>query len=597
MLIWAIAVATGIAAAAFAYGARPVGLARLAALARLIAIAGCVALLLDAAGGRQRVATPIVALDASASWSRGRDTAAFGAAYTAAKRDAADSLLLFGDSVRGANQSPTPTDLASRARPVVEHALATGRPLVLYTDGEIDDAPALSSLPRGSRVVVAPATTAYDAALTDLRAPRAVVTGDTLEVLVTVVAGGGGALSGTVQVTLGERAAPPVTIDSLGAYTERTVRSRLLVPNGTGPALLRVVLTSRGDVEPRNDTLAVAVELAPGAGAVLVSTSPDLDVRELASVLRGTVSLPTRGFFRLAPGVWREEGTLASVTEDQVRRWAQDAPLLVLHGDTTVFGDPRRNSRGSLLLFAPPTQSTGEWYATGAPPSPVASAMTGSSWDSLPPLEVSPNLPIGESEVLETRRARRLERRVAIAAWERPRRIVVVGASGFWRWRFRGGAGVGVHTALWGSLLDWLAAEHSDTRAAVPINGLIRAGETVRWRRGSAADTAVQAVLVRRGDSVTDTISLRFAPGMTNTETPPLDRGIYDVRVRGGGALLVVNESAELLPRRASVHAGNIGESAALGDTPRLRNLGWLFALLITALCAEWILRRRLGLR
>ncbi|MEP7344919.1 MAG: hypothetical protein ABI877_06625 [Gemmatimonadaceae bacterium] len=599
MLIWAIAVVAGIGAAVLAYGARPAGLARLAALARLIAIAGSVALLLDAAAGIQRVAVPIVALDASASWSRGRDTGAFRAAFTAATSDAADSLLLFGDSVRGVSAVASPNDRASRVRPVVEQALATGRPLVLYTDGELDDAAALSTLPRGSRVVVAAAATGRDAALTDLRSPRAVVTGDTLEVLVTVAAGGGGASPGNVQVSLGERAAPPVALDSLGAYAERTVRSRLLVPSGTGPTLLRAVLTSRDDVEPRNDTVAVAIDLAPGAGAVLVSTSPDLDVRELTTVLRGTVSLPTRGFFRVAPGVWREEGTLVAVTEDQVRRWAKDAPVLVLHGDTSVFGAPRSNSRGSLMLFAPPTESTGEWYATGAPPSPVASAMTGSSWDSLPPLEVSPNVPIdgGVSEVLETRRARRLERRVAIVAWERPRRIVVVGASGFWRWRFRGGAGVGVHTALWGSLLDWLAAEHSDTRAAVPINDLLRAGETVRWRRGSASDTAVQAILVRRGDNVTDTLSLRFAPGITSTETAPLDRGVYDVRVRGGSALLVVNESAELLPRRASVHAGNIGEGVALGDTPRLRTFGWLFALLIAALCAEWILRRRMGLR
>jgi hypothetical protein len=597
MVMWAIAVVAGIAAAILAYGARPSGLARFAALARLIAVAGSVALLLDAAGGTQHVARPIVALDASASWRRGRDSAAFLSAYRAARSDAIDSLLLFGDSVRGATASPTPSDRASRVRPVVEHALAAGRPLVLYTDGEIDDAVALASLPQGSRVVVAESTMVQDAALTDLRSPGAVVTGDTLDVRVTVAAGGGGAAPGRVQITLGERAAASVALDSLGAYAERTVRSRLVVPSGTGPALLRAVLTSRGDVEPRNDTLAVAIDLAPGAGAVLVSTSPDLDVRELATVLRGTVLLPTRGVFRVAPGVWREEGTLTAVSEEQVRRWAREAPLLVLHGDTSVFGDPRSNSRGSLMLFAPPTQSTGEWYATGAPPSPVASALTGSSWDSLPPLEVSANVPVGESEVLETRRARRLERRVAIVAWERPRRILVVGASGFWRWRFRGGAGVGVHTALWGSLLDWLAAEHSDTRGAVPVNGTLRAGEPIRWTRGSATDTVVRAVLVRRGDNVADTISLRFAPGITSTETAPLDRGIYDVHVRGGSALLVVNESAEWLPRRAVVRAGNIGEGTALGDTPRVRTFGWLFALLIAALCAEWILRRRLGLR
>ncbi|MBV6521477.1 MAG: hypothetical protein MNPFHGCM_01615 [Gemmatimonadaceae bacterium] len=597
MLIWAIAVAAGLVAAWLAYGWHSAGLARVAALARFVAVAGSVALLLDATAGRQRVSPRLVALDVSSSWRRSRDSAAFIAAWKAAEDEAVDSVLVFGDSVRGASSPPVASDRASRVRPLVEHALATGRPLAVYTDGEVDDAAALGALPAGSRIVVGPPAAGLDAAVTDVRAPSAVVTGDSLEVLVTVAAGSTGSPPGRLQVTLADRLAPSIVLDSLGAYAERTLRTRFVVPAIAGPALLRAVVSVPGDVEPRNDTVAVAIDLAPGAGAVFVSTSPDLDVRELATVLRGTVALPTRGFFRVAPGVWREEGTLASVTEDQVRRWAKDAPVLVIHGDTAVFGEPRASSRGSLMLMAPPTQATGEWYATGAPPSPVAAALTGSSWDSLPPLEVSPNVPAGEWDVLETRRARRLERRVAIVGWEQPRRVVVVGASGFWRWRFRGGVGVGIHTALWGSLLDWMAAEHSDLRAAVPVTGLVRSGDAIRWRRGSGADTLVQAVLVRRGMDSGDTLMLRFAPGMATTDTPPLAEGVYEVKVHGGNALLVVNATAEMLPRRPNLQSGTIGGGAVSGDAPRLRNLGWVFALLIAALCAEWILRRRLGLR
>ena len=76
---------------------------------------------------------------------------------------------------------------------------------------------------------------------------------------------------------------------------------------------MRAVLTAPGDRTTANDSLSVAVDVMPGAGAVVVSTAPDYDVRDLATVLRGTVLLPTRGFYRVAPGRWREEGSLGTV--------------------------------------------------------------------------------------------------------------------------------------------------------------------------------------------------------------------------------------------------------------------------------------------
>ena len=130
-------------------------------------------------------------------------------------------------------------------------------------------------------------------------------------------------------------------MDSIGPYGERVVRARFPVPNVAGSILVRAALTAPGDRTKANDSLSVAVEVMPGAGAVVISTEPDYDVRDLATVLRGTVLLPTRGFYRVAPGRWREEGSLANVDEEEVRRAAREAPLLVLHGDTAVFGDPR----------------------------------------------------------------------------------------------------------------------------------------------------------------------------------------------------------------------------------------------------------------
>ncbi|HEX6313243.1 MAG TPA: hypothetical protein VFZ73_00225, partial [Gemmatimonadaceae bacterium] len=70
-----------------------------------------------------------------------------------------------------------------------------------------------------------------------------------------------------------------------------------------------------------------------------------------------------------------------------------------------------------------------------------------------------------------------------------------------------------------------------------------------------------------------------------------------DITTRGGSSVLVVNRSAEVLPRRPSVLEGEIGTGEALTEAPRLRGIGWIFAIVIVALCAEWMIRRRLGLR
>jgi hypothetical protein len=228
----------------------------------------------------------------------------------------------------------------------------------------------------------------------------------------------------------------------------------------------------------------------------------------------------------------------------------------------------------------------------------MAPALTGLAWDSLPPLEVSANMaPNVAFDVLETRRARRIDRRVAIAGSERPRRVIVAGAAGFWRWRFRGGVGTEAFTAVWGSVFDWLAGERSDVRAAIPSVAAVRDGRPIVWQRGTGADSVVPVVLVRRGGTGADSISLRFGGSNTTTETGPLPPGVYDITSRGGVSLLVVNPSSELIPRRPTVRTGTYGSRAATGERPRAQDYSWLFAAALLALCAEWILRRRAGLR
>ena len=599
MTIWLAAVVGGVLLALLSYRWRgaSAGKILLVAVLRALALALLIALLLDAVAGLPRPVAPIVALDVSESWLRGADSTAWNNARRQATSAARDSLFLVGDSVRVGNAPDRPTDAATRLRPLVERALSSGRPLRLFTDGEVDDPDALASVPSGSEVVVIDAAGGPDVAVSDIQAPRAVIGNDTAEFRIEVSAGRTGVGQGSVALVVGDQRMASIPLEPLAPLAERTVSARARVPNVAGATLVRAIVSAVGDAEPRNDTLTTVLEVSPAAGAVLVSTSPDLDAREALGLLRGALALPTRGFYRVAPGVWRQDGSLAPANESEIREIVRSAPLVVLHGDTAVFGPPRTVTKGALALIAPPPEGSADWYATGAPPSPVSASLSAAAWDSLPPLDVADNVPAGEWVAIETRRGRRFERRNAIVGREAARRTVIVGASGFWRWRVRGGVGSDAFGALWGGLFDWLSGGRTDARAAVNADAVVHAGDPVKWRRGSGDDSVAAIVLTRRGAPARiDSMTLRFSAGDNVIESRPLPAGVYDVQAPGGTSVLAVNPSREFYPRRA-IKSGAVGRGSSLADAPRLRSMGWVYAIVILALCAEWLLRRRLGLR
>jgi len=603
---WIVAVLAGVVFAFLQYAGRDLRLgarAILPAVLRAVAVALLTALLLDAPAGRRKPLATWVALDASASWRRGADTSAWQRAWREVRAARPESLFLFGDSLRalrGADSLTTPTDLASVARPAVERALGRGHPLVVVTDGELSDPEALNELPAGSRVIVEPHRAGSDLAVSSLELPRAVVSGDTVELRVGLVAGASGSQPGTLAIVVGDASVLTLPVDALAPYAERGLTVYARMEGREGPTVVRAIVRSPGDTEAHNDTLAMAVDLSRAASAVFVSTSPDFDARYALAVLRGALAVPTRGYFRVAPGAWRVDGSLAPISEADVRAAFRDAPVAILHGDTAAFGPPRNATSGPLALVVPAAASDGEWYAADAPPSPLASALSGLPWDSLPPITVGAAPPSGQWRALEVRRGREEDRRVIIAGSDTPRRLVIVAASGLYRWRFRGGASADAFTALWGSLFDWLAAERADRRAAVPTGIVVRAGEPVRWHRGSAADSAVLVVLKRvaRNDSTrVDSMTLRFHGDATIAESRALRPGLYTATVRGGTTMLAVNNAREWLPRSPRVKAGAVGGGVPVDAAPRLRSAGWAYALLLILLCAEWVVRRRLGMR
>lgn len=598
MSLWLLAIVAGVLLALVQYGVRVLGAggtSLAAALLRVCAVTLIVALLLDAPAGCAKPVATWAALDASLSMSRG-DSAIWRAARDSVDHARAESVFVFGDSVRPERATTAPHDESSQLRPAVERALGAGHPLVVVTDGELDDPDAARGLPAGSRVIVLRRKAQRDLAVSSIDVPRAVVSGDSVQVNVTISAGGSGSLGGSLDLAFGDKPVARAAVDSLPPFGERAIAIKTRFDAAAGPALLRAVVSSPQDAESRNDTLLVAVDVSRAASAVFVSTSPDFDSRYALAVLRGSLGIPTRGFLHVAPGEWRVEGALTSVPESEVRQAVREAPVVILHGDTAAFGPPRSITLGPLALIV--TSGTeGEWYASSAPTSPLAPALSGMVWDSLPPVGVVSKPPTGSWIGVEARRGRGEERKPIVVGTDEPRRVAIVAASGMWRWQFRGGVASDAFTAFWGSIFDWLAAERADRRAAAADDRVVRAGDPVRWRRGSAQDSIVTVELRQRGAARVDSLTLRFPASTNIVETKPLAAGVYEVSSRGGMALLPVNQSREWLPRSPRVAAAGSGGALSTDATPRLRLFGWAYALAILMLCAEWIVRRTRGMR
>lgn len=570
------------------------------------------ALLLGAPWGIISRDVPLPVLDVSSSWQRADDGTLWQSALDSARSLGSDTVLLAGDSarltLRADLASVTPNDQGTALQPAIDRATALGRSVVIVTDGEIDDLALGTVLPPGSRVMRIARTPRPDVAIAALDVPPYGTGGDTIDVNATLVAGDLDVDGGSFEVRVDGAELARAVIQPMEAFASRRVSLRVPLPRGSGERVLSAISTTANDIEPRNDTLSATIDITDRPRVVFVTTVPDLDVREVLRVLRGTVRLPARAYLRVAPGVWREEGTFAPVTEALVQQRAREAGLLVLHGDTAWSGIAAQR-RGAMILWtpAPPrpplralqSDPSAEWYVSAVPPSPISAVLDGLPLDSLAPLDLGPaaaGVSRGDIPLLEARAGRAgAPRAVATLRSSAGVRQLRIGGSGFAAWTVRGGRGADAFSALWGAIFDWMAVGEADGGGVTLANRLVRAGEPLVWRRGGTDSAATVVVRSNLGEETT--LTLRFADNADVVETGALADGVYQLQVGTTQRTLVVNPSREWVPR-APIVVPTAPSRDDISAVPRsLLERSWPFVLALLLLCSEWVLRRSAGLR
>ncbi|MGH7614095.1 MAG: hypothetical protein ACREMW_08660, partial [Gemmatimonadales bacterium] len=392
------------------------------------------------------ITPPLVLLDASLSM-RG-ENGPWQAALDSARRLAGTGggvIWRFGDAVTVFDTGP-PWAGASRLAPALAAAGARGGPLVVVTDGAITDTLELpADLRRRPRIVVLPRAPFFDAFVAAVDAPRRVSAADTIRLRVAYGTAGVRAAVATRTATLtissgGRRlAARAVELPDSGVLTTELTFPAARLP--TAWSALDVRLDGAGDPEPRDDARRIAIDVSPQPTVVVLGAPPDWESRFFAKAIADVANVPVKVFVETEPGRWRDGATLALVAGDVVVRAAAGARLLAL------FGEPRRlaayRRRAGLIVWPLATERAADWYVDPPPASPLAGALAGIAWDSLPPASGLADLPTdsGAMVLLSARLARRgASRPLAVLHDSAGVRQVSVAGAGLWRWGFRGGA-------------------------------------------------------------------------------------------------------------------------------------------------------------
>ena len=550
----------------------------------------------------------LVLLDASLSMAgRGGHWAA--ALDTARALAHGDVIWRFGARVT-AFDTLAPSDGTTRLAPALAAAAARGGPVAIVTDGAIADAAdAPADLLRSARIVVLPRPPFFDAFVSDVTGPSRIAAGDTIRLRVSYGAAGkretgtGNRTARLVASVGGRRLASRVVDlpDSGVVSADLTFpASRFPFP---GWVAVEVGLEGVGDEEARDDARTLVLQMSAAPSIVLLASPPDWDTRFLAHALEDVAQAAVKVLVAADPGGtrWRDAATLAAVRPGEVARAVQGAALLVEAGDPATFA--RVTAKGALLLWPLGRRQEGDWYVQPPVASPIAGALAGVAWDSLPPVtalgELAPSSPSDSSPViaLTARLARRGPPRAVIALSQRDgKRRATIAAGGLYRWAFRGGASAEAYRALVAGLTDWLLAGGTGSgERFLPVTTVTANGLPLQWRWTAAGEPrdVVLSLTTARGQRQ-DT--LRFdAGGRAELWLPP---GQYRYAAAEGperGLVAVDTYSDEWRPAPVVV-APQPGATGGRLAGVALRDRWWLFVAAIAAFAGEWAWRRRQGL-
>lgn len=537
---------------------------------------------------------PLVLLDASLSM------AGAGARWAEARAaaGAAGEVRLVGTL----GNDSLPTGGRSVLANAVAAGAASGRPVWLVTDGELEDAAEIpADVLAQTGIKVFARRRGPDLALVRVSGPERIATGDTLRLDVEVSGfDASDRTQVTVDVSSGETRWLTATVplaNGSGAVVVEGALPQTAVP---GRHLLTVALRDVEDSEPRTDRRLHAIVVLPTPGIVVVANPASWESRFFFRTIGEVAALPVRGYFALAPNRWARMGDLAPVSATEVDQAVARADLLVQFGDGPDRGR-RSAARGRLDWVATSKNSLpadGDWYLIPGGVSPVAGAFVGLPVDSFPPAAALVALTPGPGDWvgLVGQLSRRGGERPAVVGRDSAgRREVLVGAAGLWRWAFRGGQSEQAYRAWVAATTTWLlGASDSATGRARPVRAVVAQGRPVTFERLRPDVTTLRIDLRSPTGDRSDT--LRFdGSGRAELLLAP---GRYDYRLEGGGSGLVGVEvySEEWLPRPVVVPEREATVAAPGGRAP-LRDEWWLFALAIAALSGEWWWRRRAGLR
>ncbi len=526
---------------------------------------------------------PLVLLDNSLSMHASRG--AYDSAAAMARR--LGDVVTFGELADGV---PGGTTMAA---PAVVAAAASSRPVVVVTDGEIDDFDAIpADLLERVSVELVTGERRPDVGIVAVEAPPRFAVGDTVRFMVELKRSAGWQGTAPLELRDGERVLGrgEAVFDGTGAVRRTELRVNW-PPDLVGERWLEVVRTGDPDGEPLNDRRWIGVSVSASPGVVLVVTHADWDGRAAYTGLKSVTEMTVRGFIRLGGGEWRRMENLEPVAEAAVRRAAAGADVLVIRGDPA----PWRGLGRSQLRWLPPEQSA-DWYAGELPHSPLSGAMIGIDLDSLPSLpgvrRVSEQ-PMPEWIGLTMQAGRRGQAVPVIAGYDGTPRVVEFGASGMGLWSARGGAAGQFWRGALAQSVGWLLGTGRGPAATVePASKVVSQGEPVRFVGGEAA-AAVAITLTADGSSRSDT--LRFDNG--GSASLVLSPGLWHYTVGpDSGSVMVETFSREFIPSDPVVES----VAASISPAAPFRSVRGMMALFLVAaagLVAEWLIRRKLALR